>query len=266
MAAQPVSVKLCGRHVLGARNLSTTRRRAAVAGERLGHIPLRGRIKELYGVTDCQSHNKNKLLAQHRTHRQLITGLQSLLAGKNLHILHVDDLPPSKSSVFIAALDCLDTHVSPKTNQRRLARVIQIQQVAVQEDVPMPPGLHRSIRRFADESARRLGEFCEQGPRRDGDAGHALGGEGAVGSVYDLLDSGVGGLRPVGGQGRHGGLFGGLWHRGRSAGQRVRVRYLRDAFDDAWRVPQGGPRVPSGPLAHVYPEYWKKELAVFGLG
>lgn len=98
------------------------------------------------------------------------------------------------------------TYTYTNTHQGRFTRVVQVQQVAVQEDVAVAADLHRGVGRRADEGARREGHVGEDAKGGDADLGQALGGEvPLVGAAEDdLLDRGVGGLVPVWFQrGRH---------------------------------------------------------------
>ena len=83
-----------------------------------------------------------------------------------------------------------------QTDKRRLAAVVDVQQVAVEVQVLVTAILNRRIRGLGGIRAGREIEAGVQTPGRDGDPGEALGLE--LGLVDDdFLDFGVGGANPV---------------------------------------------------------------------
>lgn len=104
------------------------------------------------------------------------------------------------------------THKAPGgfTNERGLARVVDVQQVAVEVEMGVAARLDGGVGGLRGGSAGRKVELCEDGERGEGDARDALCGE--LGRVLnDLLDVRVGGTVPVGDEGCHCGVGG--WAR-----------------------------------------------------
>jgi hypothetical protein len=92
------------------------------------------------------------------------------------------------------------------TNERGLARVVDVEQIAVEVEVGVTASLDGRVGRLRGGSARREVELGENGEGRESDARDALGGE--FGRVLDdFLDVRVGGTGPVGDDGCHG------WYR-----------------------------------------------------
>lgn len=90
-----------------------------------------------------------------------------------------------------------------QTDERGLAGVIDVQQVAVEVEVGVATRLDGGVGGLLGGGAGRPGEAGEDGKGRERDAGDALGGE--LGLVDEhLLDGRVGGLLPGGGERRHG--------------------------------------------------------------
>lgn len=76
--------------------------------------------------------------------------------------------------------------------------MVNINQIAIQIQMLLPPHLHRRIRRLRRRRRRREIDLGEHAVRGDGDFGEGLGGE-CCGVDDDFLDGAVGGLRPGGG-------------------------------------------------------------------
>lgn len=144
------------------------------------------------------------------TYRQFVAWLQAFGADDDVHAGRVEDLSSIEKWVCQQwATPCAVSHdLLPQaqkriTDQRRLARVVDVQQVAVQVKVPVTAHLDRRVGGLGGDGARRELQLGEQAERREGNFGDALGGEGGL-IDDDLLDVGVRRLRPVRLDGSHG--------------------------------------------------------------
>jgi hypothetical protein len=89
------------------------------------------------------------------------------------------------------------------TNESGFARMIDVQQIAVQVEMRIATSLHSSVCGLADARARRKFELCKDGKGRERNARDTFGSEFLGVDDYDLLDLGVGGLVPVGSERSH---------------------------------------------------------------
>ncbi|TLS30685.1 hypothetical protein PpBr36_03167 [Pyricularia pennisetigena] len=84
-----------------------------------------------------------------------------------------------------------DGQVGRVEDERGVARVIDVQQVAVEVQVPVPADLHRGVRRLIGQGAGREGHLGVEGERGQSHAGAGHGGE--LGLIdNDFLDLGWG--------------------------------------------------------------------------
>lgn len=84
------------------------------------------------------------------------------------------------------------------THHTRITRMIHVNQITIQIQMPPLTTLHRRIRRFLRISTRWEIHLCVYGEGREIQCGFGFGGEflGGICSVDHFLDEGVGGLFP----------------------------------------------------------------------
>ena len=135
------------------------------------------------------------------TDSKLIAGLETLGTRQDVKVGRIEDLIAHTAQSF-GSLWMDPHHPRGGTNEGRFTRVIDVQQVAVQVQMLAAANLDRGVRSLAGEGAGRKVHLGEEAKRRQGHLGEALGGKLRL-VDDDLLDVGVGGTGPEGGDRCH---------------------------------------------------------------
>lgn len=136
------------------------------------------------------------------TDSELITGLQAISSNQNIEVADIEDLSYGVNEGPFQAIPQDSSSIRGTTNERRLARVVDEQQVTVEVQMAVLAGLNRGIGRLIGRSARWEGQLRKNRKGRERHARQALRGE--FGRIdYDLLNIRMGWLLPVGGEGCH---------------------------------------------------------------